>query len=574
MNIRVFILSVVFFALAFNGCKSTAIQPEYVSGVVAEGAPLQAEVTLVDAEGVSVSTSTNVNGSYMLEVTLMTPPFMLKAVAKDRTTLYSYAAQSGLANVTPITTYILHQAALDENIPGGVSQLFNRFNWNSDIRSSVDLEMSNFDVYVASLLNSADLAGFNHFNSGFNADHTGYDAILDAMDIEIDRDTLVIRINGALLHTVSYLVEEGELNVTGQVRNPIDDTPIDTAGLVFHNGNASYAASTDINGEYNATVPNFRMYDVNITKAGYRSVNYYDLSSFALNTVGAEVIPLIPASVADNGFASGHVIDARTSSTPIAGATASFRAGINNLDGEVVGITETDSAGSFQINIPTGVYTVELSKDGYTTAYTTVVTYPGNTTVTELSLVYNSFGTTNAFATIVLNWSENPNDLDSHLTGPNNGSRFHIAYYDKQVTTTGSYVEPSDPEDPCSDPAIIANLDRDDVTSYGPETTTICQVEEGIYKFYVHHYAGTSTISDSPAQVTVTSNGLSRTFVAPAGARGDDDVWHVFNIDSYGNVEPINIFLPVGTDYTTVNAPALNALETSEPEEFLYLPVK
>ena len=67
-------------------------------------------------------------------------------------------------------------------------------------------------------------------------------------------------------------------------------------------------------------------------------------------------------------------------------------------------------------------------------------------------------------------------DLDSHLVGPKkdgNGS-FHIAYYDK------TYSEGD---------TKYADLDLDDTSSYGPETTTVYNMNEtGTYSFYVHDF--------------------------------------------------------------------------------------
>lgn len=99
---------------------------------------------------------------------------------------------------------------------------------------------------------------------------------------------------------------------------------------------------------------------------------------------------------------------------------------------------------------------------------------------------------------------------------------------------------------PCSDSRIIATLDRDDTDSYGPETITICKQEsvEGIYRFYVHHYEGSQSISNSQATVRVeTLYGISQTFTPPTtGASGTDDVWHVFDMDSDGVIYPVNRF--------------------------------
>jgi uncharacterized protein YfaP (DUF2135 family) len=74
----------------------------------------------------------------------------------------------------------------------------------------------------------------------------------------------------------------------------------------------------------------------------------------------------------------------------------------------------------------------------------------------------------------VLYWGELPSDLDSHLVGPDvSGEKFHIYY------SNMSYY---------SNDVKMADLDLDDVSSYGPETTTIYSPTDGMYAFYVHNY--------------------------------------------------------------------------------------
>ena len=127
---------------------------------------------------------------------------------------------------------------------------------------------------------------------------------------------------------------------------------------------------------------------------------------------------------------------------------------------------------------------------------------------------------------VVLSWGENPSDLDSHLTGPdasNSGSatdesnRFHV-YYGASATD-------------------VAVLDTDDTSSYGPETITVSppsgssSLRPGLYRYSVHHYSGSSDISNSNASVSLwVGSTLYRTYTPPAGSPGDNAVWTVFEI--------------------------------------------
>lgn len=132
---------------------------------------------------------------------------------------------------------------------------------------------------------------------------------------------------------------------------------------------------------------------------------------------------------------------------------------------------------------------------------------------------------------IILTWGENPWDLDSHLTGPlPDGSRFHL-YYPYAETNAGSPW----PE--------YVKLDLDDVISYGPETTTIYQQINGVYRFSVHDYtnlysSSSYALSNSGAQIRVyRGSNLIATFNVPANRGGT--LWTVFDM-SGNTITPIN----------------------------------
>jgi uncharacterized protein YfaP (DUF2135 family) len=103
---------------------------------------------------------------------------------------------------------------------------------------------------------------------------------------------------------------------------------------------------------------------------------------------------------------------------------------------------------------------------------------------------------------IVLTWGSTPNDLDSHLTGPDgNGGRFHVYYANRDYF-----------QDATSGNGVSVDLDYDDTSSYGPESTTIRNPAPGDYYFYVYDYSdGGSTdstvLSHSGATVTVYKQG-------------------------------------------------------------------
>lgn len=139
---------------------------------------------------------------------------------------------------------------------------------------------------------------------------------------------------------------------------------------------------------------------------------------------------------------------------------------------------------------------------------------------------------------IVLTWGETPRDLDSHLFGPtvDGSDTFHTWFQNR------NYYENDTIQSNVS--LYAADLDYDDVTSYGPEVTTIYIMTPGEYKFLVHDYtnytaSGSTGLAHSGATVKIYINNSSTpnyTFRVNTQAVGT--VWNVFNmnISNNGNI--------------------------------------
>lgn len=127
---------------------------------------------------------------------------------------------------------------------------------------------------------------------------------------------------------------------------------------------------------------------------------------------------------------------------------------------------------------------------------------------------------------------------------------------------------------------MIANLDVDDVTSYGPETTTIyVRNTNKKYSFFIHDFTNRSStsstaLSSSGAQVQIfIGNELKRTFNVPAGKEGT--VWHVFDYDAAGEtITPVNKF-SYSSDPGSLGVTPFNLSPEEEMlKEFANLPEK
>lgn len=177
----------------------------------------------------------------------------------------------------------------------------------------------------------------------------------------------------------------------------------------------------------------------------------------------------------------------------------------------------------------------------------TVTVGDNEDTSTNVNITDSCLVVANDAITARLTWDENPRDLDTHLFGPNN---YHIWFSD-----LGSLNS-----------APFAQLDVDDTDSFGPEVLTIVQFPEpGTYRYGVHHYAGTSTISNSGAQVRLSLNGQTRIFTPPPGQGATDDFWNVFNliVDANGNVS-----LQVVNTWTSI--PASRNISAQTKDDIIY----
>jgi hypothetical protein len=249
---------------------------------------------------------------------------------------------------------------------------------------------------------------------------------------------------------------------------------------------------------------------------------------------------------------SGLIIDSQTGSG-LAGATVAFTS-VDLKSGNGIASDTTfvnadfvftsDAYGIIEFTgMAYGVYTIVVRAPGFTTrVLNNISVTQGSFELPQITLVQHVL---EGSLRIILNWGENPWDLDSHLTGPmEDGTRFHMYYMNQEPT--GSMV----------------NLDVDDTDSYGPETTTLLTLRDGVYRFSIFNYTeqsveGGSGIYNSPTTVEIyDSEGLVRSYTAPAFTAGSGNTWRVFELNVSGglyNINDINTYLFADDDYMEKN---------------------
>lgn len=183
--------------------------------------------------------------------------------------------------------------------------------------------------------------------------------------------------------------------------------------------------------------------------------------------------------------------------------------------------TKTSAEGKAPLpdNIPDGEHNVSVTKGDEYVATAAKLTIKDNhiTSVSQVSLPkavdYERYK-------IILEWGSIPWDLDSHIIG--NG--YHVYYSNKDEANL--------------------NLDRDDTTSYGPETVTIRNpADTDYYSYYVYDFSNggdpySDILSNSQATVKVYfGNEYKTTFTITPNVQGF--LWHVFDIKN-GEIIPVN----------------------------------
>lgn len=317
-------------------------------------------------------------------------------------------------------------------------------------------------------------------------------------------------------------------NVTNAVTlQPLGGVTVQVQDLIR---NAVTSGLTLGDGSYSLSVAS-GTYIVNFSKLGYIPVDYYNVNVREGETVYLEPVLQIDTEHSGTGIVSGYIINA-LSGAGVQNMTVNLREGVNSTEGTIVASTISGGGGTYSIsNLEAGNYTAEVGGSGYMTSYAGIVCIGGEETSNQNVVITPILpeGQTR----IVLTWDASPRDLDSHTWGPlPGGSRFHM--YWPYAESNGGSPWPT-----------VVKLDVDDVTSYGPETTTLLQQISGVYRYSVHDYTNRSSsysnaLSSSGAVVRVYGEtGLIASFPVPTDQEGT--LWNVFEIEG-GTITPINNF--------------------------------
>ena len=323
--------------------------------------------------------------------------------------------------------------------------------------------------------------------------------------------------------------------LTGYVADAEDRTAfVSDAKVVLKDGSGAVVESlvTDSEGKYSVELPGGN-YVINVSAAGYIP---FDCNTTVVSNETKYVETLLMVDGDESSFNNiNGTITNSVNGSSISGVKIEAYRGWNKTSGNIVSTAVSDDSGRYGMSLNLGNYTLKLSKQGYVTNTINITVTSGNLFPKDGSLVpENSEEISEGELRIVLRWGQHPYDLDSHLVGPtvDGQDKFHTYYSNKSYYYNG---------------IRFADLDLDDTSSYGPETTTIyIQNDSGTYSFYVHDYSNkydeaSTAMSNSGAYVEVYSAGnLAAKYDIPTNRIGT--LWKVFEYDSMTRkIKPVNI---------------------------------
>lgn len=276
------------FLLSLGGCGDGGGGGEVVYGTAATGAPLPgATVTLKDATGTAVTDTTAPDGSYSVPVGGMTPPFLIECDDGAGTVLFSIRPEGpGVANITPYTDlvissfYEVHDITLDDTF-------FDAFQGSglqgtTPVPSALDVEA--IESLVGGMValwvqqEGLDPATFDLITTPFDADGTGFDAVID--DTTIVGDDI----------TITDGVTTQNSTLTADTSGTISVTTTTTSGAMTTSSSDSTVIPTSATGQTDLA---------GATAAMEQFVATIDARGAALTS--ADILPFLDLGLLDDG---------------------------------------------------------------------------------------------------------------------------------------------------------------------------------------------------------------------------------------------------------------------------------
>lgn len=282
---------------------------QILSGTAAAGAPIIGHVVVKDSAGVTRTAQIDAAGGYTVDVTGLTPPFLLRAegVAGGRSYVIHSAATNadvnGTINITPLTDLIVANIARQV-----AANYFDSGNFSTLSASELNTAEDALQQRLQAVLTDLGIAGsIDLLRSAFSTDHTGLDAALDVLRVSVDTAT-----NTALITNVI-----NNANIADDLTLSSDSSLLDSTGTAsgLSDWEAIRARFASLEAAFSAGLPaaDDPLLLAQFDQAGFL-IDGDDLATFLGDITGnpgnvgvrftsLSLVSLAPASVAQNGRA-------------------------------------------------------------------------------------------------------------------------------------------------------------------------------------------------------------------------------------------------------------------------------
>jgi hypothetical protein len=203
--------------VVLSGCNSNSspavstASAHKVSGTAAVGASVAGFVYVKDSLGTEVNTAIDAAGKFSIDVDGMQAPFMIKVVPNDtHPTMYSFAWVEGNSNATPLTNLALFLATDKADL----DSIYDTWDGTTIEQAKLISAQATINANLASKIESAGLDpnSYNFVTEPFDADSSGIDGVLDAINVVVDLQMGVFTFQ--VVDDAAFVFDEN-INATG-----------------------------------------------------------------------------------------------------------------------------------------------------------------------------------------------------------------------------------------------------------------------------------------------------------------------------------------------------------------------
>lgn len=212
--------------LILTGCGGGGGTPppaQTLTGTAAAGAPIIGTVNVRGRNGVVSYSAIESDGAYTVDVANLEAPYIVWASGSANgksVTLYSACYEMGNVNVTPATDMALAMAIGDNP-----ASYFAAPSAEAPDEADLDAAAQTVEDLMAMVFGTLGISGFDIMSAPFAADGTGFDELLDVVDMGVSEDDGSVQVVDTASETVLFQHDLGDAlpEITPDQQNAVND---------------------------------------------------------------------------------------------------------------------------------------------------------------------------------------------------------------------------------------------------------------------------------------------------------------------------------------------------------------